>query len=77
MIYGATSLIRKRLPLGPYSSICLGSYGGPKGGGSFLWAKHPCYCNPVEERIHVHTEFAKFAFEKSIIDHEGWWVRPE
>ena len=30
------SLIRDRLPLGPYSCKCLGSYGGPRGGGSFL-----------------------------------------
>ena len=34
--YKGTSLIRNRLPLGPYSSICLGSYGGPGGGGRFL-----------------------------------------
>ena len=31
-----TSLIRNRLPLGPYSSIYLGLYGFPSGGGGFL-----------------------------------------
>ena len=30
--YRGTSLIRNRLPLGPYSSIYLGSYGGLRGG---------------------------------------------
>ena len=34
--YRGTSLIRNRPPLGPYSSICLGPYGGPRGGGGFL-----------------------------------------
>ena len=34
--YRGTSLIRKRPPpLGPYSSICLESYGGPRGLGVF------------------------------------------
>ena len=30
--YRETSLIRNSLPLGTYSSICLGPYGGPGGG---------------------------------------------
>ena len=30
--YRGTSLIRNRAPLGPYSSICLGPYCGPRGG---------------------------------------------
>ena len=34
--YRGTSLITNRRPLGPYSSICLGPYGGPRGGGGFL-----------------------------------------
>jgi hypothetical protein len=29
--YGGTLLIRHSLPLGTYSSICLGPYGGPRG----------------------------------------------
>jgi len=33
--YRGTSLIKKRPPLGPYSSICLGPYGVPSGGGSY------------------------------------------
>ena len=34
--YRGTTLIRNSLPLGTYSSICLGPYGGPRGGGCFL-----------------------------------------
>ena len=34
--YRGTSLIRNTPLLGPYSSICLGPYGGPRGGGGFL-----------------------------------------
>ena len=39
-----SSLVRKRLPLGPYGSICLGSHGGPRGGGHFLMGA-----------VHVHV----------------------
>ena len=38
-MYRVTSLIRKRLPLGPYS--CLRSYG--LGGGRFLMSEVPLY----------------------------------
>ena len=31
--YRGTSLTRISLPLGTYSSICLGPYSGPRGGG--------------------------------------------
>ena len=31
--YRGTSLIRNSPPPGTYSSICLGPYGGPRGGG--------------------------------------------
>ena len=34
--YRGTSLTRTPPPVGPYSSMCLGSYGGPEGGGCFL-----------------------------------------
>jgi len=34
--YRGTSLIRNSPPPGPYSSICLGPYGVPSGGGGFL-----------------------------------------
>ena len=34
--YRGTSLTRTSLPVGPYSSICLGPYGGPRGGCCFL-----------------------------------------
>ena len=34
LLYSGTSLIKKRLPLGPYSSICLKPYGVPSGGGA-------------------------------------------
>ena len=34
--YRGTSLIRNCLPLGTYSIICLGPYGGPRGVGGFL-----------------------------------------
>ena len=30
--YRGTSLLGNRLPLGPYSSTCLGPYGDPRGG---------------------------------------------
>ena len=36
-----TSLIRNSLPLGTYSSICLGPYSGPRGGGRFLLSELP------------------------------------
>ena len=36
LVYGGTSLIRKRTLLGPYRSLCLGSCGGPRGVGVFL-----------------------------------------
>jgi len=48
-----TSLIRNRPPLGLYSSICLGPYGIPRGGGGFLWAGSlhaECHC---PERAHL------------------------
>ena len=35
-LYGGTSLIRNQSPVGPYSSIRLGPYGGPRGGCCFL-----------------------------------------
>ena len=41
--YRGTSLIRNSLPLGIYSSICLGPYGVPGGGGSFLMSEVPPY----------------------------------
>ena len=34
--YRGTLPIRNSLPLGTYSSICIGPYGGPRGGGGFL-----------------------------------------
>ena len=34
--YGGTSLIRNRLPLGTYSSMSLGPYDGPRGGGGAI-----------------------------------------
>ena len=39
--YRVTSLLRNCHPVGPYRSLCLGSYGGPRGVGFFSWAKHP------------------------------------
>ena len=35
---------QKNPPIGPYSSICLGSYGGPRGGG-VLVSEVPLYVN--------------------------------
>ena len=35
---GVTSLRSNALPV----ESCLGSCGGPKGGGGFLWARYPC-----------------------------------
>ena len=37
--YRGTSLMRNRPPLGPYSSICLGPYGGPMGGGAIFYER--------------------------------------
>ena len=34
--------MRQRTPLGPDSSLCQGSSGGPRGVGVFLWARYPC-----------------------------------
>jgi len=39
--YRGTSLIRNCLPLGTYSSICLGPYGGPWGGWGGLMSEVP------------------------------------
>ena len=41
--YRGTSLMRPPPPVGPYSSICLGPYGGPWGGGLFLMSEVPLY----------------------------------
>ena len=41
--YWGTSLIRNSLPLGTYSSMCLGPYDGPGGGGMFLMDEVPLY----------------------------------
>ena len=35
-LYRGTSLIRNCTHLGPYSSLGLGAYGGPRGWGGFL-----------------------------------------
>ena len=42
--YRGTSLIRNTPPVGP----CLGSYGGPMGGGGFLQVRYPCVSPEVE-----------------------------
>ena len=39
--YRGASLIRNSPPLGTYSNICLGPYGGPGGGGRFLMSEEP------------------------------------
>jgi len=41
--YRGTSLIRNHLPLGAYSSICLGPFGSPGGGGRLLMSEVPLY----------------------------------
>jgi hypothetical protein len=41
--YRGTSLTRDSLPLEIYSSIFLGPYGGPSGGGRFLMSEVPLY----------------------------------
>ena len=41
-VYRVASLIRNSAPLGPFSGICLGPYGGPGGEGCFLCARYPC-----------------------------------
>ena len=43
LLYKGTSLIRSSLPVGTYSSICLGPYGGPGGRGLFLMSEVPFY----------------------------------
>ena len=45
--YRGTLLIRNRPHLGPYNSICLGPYGGPRGGSVFLEVRYPCTVPPV------------------------------
>ena len=42
--YTGTSLITNRPPPHATVGICLGPYGGPRGGGGFLWARYPCMC---------------------------------
>ena len=39
--FRGTSLIRKRTSQDPTVGLCLGSKGGPRGGGDFLWARYP------------------------------------
>ena len=39
--YKGPSPMRKSLPLRSYSSICLGPYGGPRGGGFFRVSEVP------------------------------------
>ena len=41
--YRGTSLIRKRLLLGPAAGLCLRHYGGPRGGGLFHMSEVPLY----------------------------------
>ena len=38
-MYRGTWPIRKRLPLGPLGLLCLGLYGGPRGGGAFSYER--------------------------------------
>jgi hypothetical protein len=45
--YRGTSLIKNSLPQETCSSICLGPYGGPRGGGGFLCARYPCTGRPT------------------------------
>ena len=40
--YRGTSLIRKRLPVGPYGGTMPRVLEGPRGMGVFLWARYPC-----------------------------------
>jgi len=49
-IYRGTSLIRNRPRLGPYNtcSICIGPYGGPRGGGRFLMSEVPLCWVPLQ-----------------------------
>ena len=42
-LYRGTSPISNSIPLGSYSSICLGPSGGPRGGGRFLMSEVPLY----------------------------------
>jgi len=51
--YRGTSLIRNSPPLGTYSSICLGPYGGPGGGGGFLCARYPCSPESTSHKNYV------------------------
>ena len=44
--YRGTSIIRNSLSQGTYSSICLGPYGGPRGGGRFLMSEVTLYRSP-------------------------------
>ena len=37
-----TSPVRKHSPWEPTVGLCLGSKGGPRGVGVFLWARYPC-----------------------------------
>ena len=46
LTYRGTSFIRNTHLLVPYSSICLGPYGGPRGGGLFLISEVPLYHQP-------------------------------
>ena len=53
---------KKQPPPGIYSSICLGSDGGPGGGGGFFCARYPCrvwgwgYRDGREERHDAHPD---------------------
>ena len=38
---GRTWIIRNSAPLGPCSGLCLGPYGGPKGGGAVFYERAP------------------------------------
>ena len=42
--------MRNNPSLGSYSSICLGSYGGPRGQGQFLLSEVPLYVHEVAPR---------------------------
>jgi len=50
--------IRNSLPLGTHSSICLGSYGGPREGGGFLCARYPCRTSSMARRGRAACEKA-------------------
>jgi len=66
--YRGTSLIRNSAPLGPYSSICLGLYGVPSGGGCFLRARYPCNCHQPSRQDQIDQSHL---FPRLIL-HQDW-----